>query len=218
MAVHFLFGIVCVELNLGAEAYESLARAVALAPDDPDINYAMGAVSLHRHDPSEALPYFEAYVRLRPGDPRGRFALGAAKYHSQRLEEAVTDLAAAANDPQTAAGAHYYLARIARQRQDLETARREIDAALGVNASFADGWAERGLIETRQGDYAGAEAALQKALALDPDNYEATLHLAALYGRTRDPRKAAQEARLQTLVARREIRAQEFLRLVQAVP
>ncbi len=133
VAVHFLFGIVCVELNLGAEAYESLARAVALAPDDPDINYAMGAVSLHRHDPSEALPYFEAYVRLRPGDPRGRFALGAAKYHSQRLEEAVTDLAAAANDPRTAAGAHYYLARIARQRQDLETARREIDAALRAN-------------------------------------------------------------------------------------
>jgi tetratricopeptide (TPR) repeat protein len=218
VAVHFLFGIVCVELNLGAEAYESLAKAVALAPDDPDINYAMGAVSLHRHDPSEALPYFEACVRLRPGDPRGRFALGAAKYHSQRLEEARTDLAAVANDPRTAAGAHYYLARIARQRQDLETARREIDAALRANPSHADGWAERGLIETRQGDYAGAEAALQKALALDPDNYDATLHLAALYGRTRDPRKAAQEARLQTLVARREIRAQEFLRLVQAVP
>ena len=66
-AVHFLFGIVCVELNLGAEAYESLAKAVALAPHDPDVNYAMGAVSLHRHEPSEALPYFEAYVRLRPG-------------------------------------------------------------------------------------------------------------------------------------------------------
>jgi Flp pilus assembly protein TadD len=50
-AVHFLFGIVCVELNLGAEAHDSLAKAVALAPDNPDINYAMGAVSLHRHDP-----------------------------------------------------------------------------------------------------------------------------------------------------------------------
>ncbi len=95
---------------------------------------------------------------------------------------------------------------------------REIDAALRANPSHADGWAERGLILTRQGDYAGAEAALQKALALDPDNYEATLHLAALYGRTRDPRRAAQEARLQTLVARRETRAQEFLRFVQAVP
>jgi tetratricopeptide (TPR) repeat protein len=218
VAVHFLFGIVCVELNLGAEAYESMAKAVALAPDDPDINYAMGAVSLHRHDPSEALPYFEAYVRLRPGDPRGRFALGAAKYHSQHLEEAAADLAAAAGDPRTAAGAHYYLARIARQRQNLEAARREIDAALRANPSHADGWAERGLIETRRGDYAGAEAALQKALALDPDNYEATLHLAALYGRTRDPRRATQEARLQALVARRELQAQEFLRLVQVVP
>jgi tetratricopeptide (TPR) repeat protein len=218
VAVHFLFGIVCVELNLGAEAYESLAKAVALAPDDPDVNYAMGAVSLHRHDPSEALPYFEAYVRLRPGDPRGRFALGAAKFHSQRPEEARVDLAVAATDPRTAAGAHYYLARIARQQHDLETAGREIDAALQANPSHADGWAERGLIATRRGDYAAAEAALQKALALDPDNYEATLHLAALYGRTRDPRRAAQEARLQALVARRETRAQEFLRLVQAVP
>jgi len=218
VAVHFLFGIICVELNLGAEAYQSLAKAVALAPDDPDVNYAMGAVSLHRHEPSEALPYFEAYVRLRPGDPRGRFALGAAKYYSDRLEEAAVDLAAAASDPQTAAGAHYYLARVARQRQDLATARREIDAALQANPSLADGWAERGLIAMRQGDNAGAEAALQKALALDPDNYEATLHLAALYGRTRDPRRAAQEARLQTLVARREVRAQDFLRLVEAVP
>jgi tetratricopeptide (TPR) repeat protein len=218
VAVHFLFGIVCVELNLGAEAHESLARAVALAPDDPDVNYAMGAVSLHRHDPSEALPYFEAYVRLRPGDPRGRFALGAAKYYSQRLDDARLDLAAAAPDPRTAAGAHYFLARIARQQHDLETATREIDAALHGNPQHADGWAERGLIATRRGDYAAAEAALQKALALDPENYDATLHLAALYGRTHDPRRATQEARLQALVARRETRAQEFLRLVQAVP
>jgi tetratricopeptide (TPR) repeat protein len=216
--VHFLFGIVCVELNLGAEAHESLAKAVALMPENPDVNYAMGAVSLHRHDPAEALPYFEAYVRMKPGDPRGRFALGAAKYHSQRLEEAAADLAAAASDARTSAGAHYYLARIARQQHDLEAAWREIDAALRANPRHADGWAERGLIATRRRDYAGAEAALQKALALDPDNYQATLHLAALYGRTRDPRRAAQEARLQTLVARRETRAQEFLRLVQVVP
>jgi len=217
-AVHFLFGIVCVELELGAEAHQSLARAVALDPGNADINYAMGAVSLHRHDPSEALPYFEAYLRLRPGDPRGRFALGAARYYSQRLDEARADLTAAAADPRTAAGAHYYLARIARQQQDLDAARREIDAALRGNPGHADAWAELGLIETRRRDYAGAEAALHKALAIDPDNYDATMHLAALYGRTRDPRRAAQEARLQTLLARREVRAQEFLRLVQAVP
>ena len=219
VAVHFLFGIVCVELNLGAEAYESLAKAVALAPDDPDVNYAMGAVSLHRHDPvggAAVLRGLRAAAARRSARTL-RARRGEVPQPAPRRGRAPTS-AAAASDPRTAAGAHYYLARIARQRHDLDTARREIDAALRANPSHADGWAERGLIETRQGDYAGAEAALQKALALDPDNYEATLHLAALYGRTRDPRRAAQEARLQTLVARREMRAQEFLRLVQVVP
>ena len=217
-AVHFLYGIVCVELDLGAEAHDALSRAVALRPDDPDINYAMGSVSLHRHDPSEALPFFEAYVRLRPDDPRGRFALGAARYYSQQLDAARLDLTAALGDPATAGGAHYYLARIARQQHQLATARREIEAALRINPSHADAWAELGLIETRDQRYAAAEAALQKALSFDADHYEATLHLAALYGRMRDPRRSAQEARLRTLVARREARAQDFLRLVEAVP
>ena len=48
-------------------------------------------------------------------------------------------------------------------------------------------------MQTRAGHYADAEASLTKALALEPDNYEATRNLAALYGRTRDPRRAEQE-------------------------
>src|SRR5574339_904395 len=77
-AVHFLFGVVCVELDLVAEAYESMKKAVSLDPGNPAVNYMMGAVSLHRHEPSEAVPYFEKYVGLQPADPRGRFALGVA--------------------------------------------------------------------------------------------------------------------------------------------
>ena len=44
------------------------------------------------------------------------------------------------------------------------------------------------------------------------------MNLAALYGRTRDPRRAEQEARLAALIEQREKRMQEFLRLVQVVP
>lgn len=216
-AVHFLFGIVCVELNLGAEAHESLARASVLEPDNPAVVYALGAVSLHRHDPSEALPYFERYRRLRPEDPRGRFALGAARYYSQQLDAARVELEAAAASPDTATGARYFLAKIARQVDDLSAATREIDAALRASPGLADGWAERGLIEMRRGNLTEAGRSLERALTLDPDNYDATRHLAALYGRTRDPRRAAQEARLATLIAGREARAQEFLRLVQVV-
>ena len=69
--IHFLFGMVCVEQNLGREAYDSMKKAVELDPDNALINYAMGAVATHRHEPSESLPYFRKYVRLRPDDPRG---------------------------------------------------------------------------------------------------------------------------------------------------
>jgi tetratricopeptide (TPR) repeat protein len=216
--IHFLFGIVCVQADLGREAYDSLKQAVELDPDNALVNYAMGAVALHRHDPSESIPYFERYVRLVPDDLRGRFALGAARYYSGQLDEAARDLHAAERSPQTAAGAHYYLARIARQQDDLVTAQREIEQALALKPQHADAWAERGLIELRAGRNEEAERALAKALALDPDNYDATRHLAALYGRTRDPRRSAQEARLATLIQARDARMQDFLRLVEAVP
>ena len=216
--VHFLFGMVCVELNLGREAYDSLKKAVELDPENALVNYAMGAVATHRHEPSESIPYFEKYVRLKPDDPRGRFALGAARFYSGQLDAARDDLAIAVRSRETATGAHYFLGRIARQTNDLETARREIDQALKANPKYADAWAELGLIEMRSGRYAESETCLSKALELDAEHYEATLHLAALYGRTRDPRRPAQEARLAALIEQREARTQEFLRIIEVVP
>ena len=216
--VHFFFGIVCVDMNLGAEAYESLKRAVALDPENPYINYALGAVAIHRHEPAESLPYFEAYVRLRPDDPRGRFALGAASFYSKLFDEARPHLHAAAAHEVTAAGAHFFLGRIARQLNDLPGAERELGAALQAEPRNADAWAELGLVQMRLDRHADAEASILKAQAIDPDNYAATLNLATLYRRTGDPRADAQAAKLATAQEHREARAQDFLRLVEVVP
>lgn len=216
--VHFFFGIVCVDLDLGAEAYASLKRAVTLDPQNAYINYALGAVSIHRHEPSGALPYFETYVRLKPADPRGRFALGAAHFYSNRLDAARPELEHATRHAETAAGAHYFLGRIARQLNDLSTARRELDRALLASPAHADAWAELGLVHLRAGEFAAAEASIAKALEIDADNYAAAVNLATLYGRTRDPRREAQAARLAAMQDKRAVRAQEFLRIVEVVP
>jgi cytochrome c-type biogenesis protein CcmH/NrfG len=148
-SIHFLFGIVCVEMDLVGEAYDSLKKAVTLAPDNPQVNYVMGTVAMHRHEPAESLPYFEKYIALMPNDPRGRFALGVARFTSGMLTEAKGDLTASVAHPETAAGSHYFLGRIARQENDLETAQREVSAALKLAPDLADGWAELGLIQTR---------------------------------------------------------------------
>jgi tetratricopeptide (TPR) repeat protein len=216
--VHFLFAMVCVEQNLGREAYESMKKAVELDPDNPLVNYAMGAIATNRHEPSESLPYFEKYVRLRPEDPRGHFALGAALFYSNLFDQARPELERATRSPETATGGHYFLARIARQINDLATARREVDRALQLNASLVEAWAELGLIQTRLEEYGPAEQSLAKALAIDPDHYAASVNLATLYAKTKDPRKDAQMAKVAALGEKRDERAQAFLRIIKAVP
>jgi tetratricopeptide (TPR) repeat protein len=216
--IHFLFGMVCVEENLGREAYDSMKKAVELDPENPSINYAMGAVATHRHEPSESLPYFRKYVQLKPGDPRGHFALGAALFYSNEFDQARPELERAARAPETATGGHYFLARIARQLNDLPTARREVEETLRLDAGLADAWAELGLIQTRSAEYDAARASLAKALAIDPDHYLAAVNLATLYARTKDPRREEQAARVEALGKKRDERAQEFLRIIKAVP
>jgi tetratricopeptide (TPR) repeat protein len=215
---HFLFGLICVELDLGREAYDALTKAVALDPENALANYALGAVSIHRRDASEAVPHFEKYVQLVPDDPRGKFALGAARFYSNLFDEARQDLLQAAQAPETAAGAHYLLARIARQTNDLETAARELDEALRVEPDHADAWAELGLVRLRMGQYAESERSLERALAIDAENYSATLNLAKLYARTKDPRQAELRRRLDGLQEKRAGAAQDFLRIIEVVP
>ena len=131
---------------------------------------------------------------------------------------AAADLQQAAQHPQTEAGARYFLGRIARQDGDLDAARREVERSIQASAANADVWAELGLIDTRQERYADAERDLNKALAIDPDNYLATVNLTALFTRTKDPRKDAQAARLAALQEKRTAKAQDFLRIIEVVP
>jgi tetratricopeptide (TPR) repeat protein len=216
--IHFVFGMVCVELNLGVEAYNSLKQAVALDPDNAAINYAMGAVSLHRRDPSEAAPYFRTYAALKPDDPRGPLALGVAWFKARDFASARPPLERAAASAPTAAAAHYFLARIAREENDVEQALALVDKALRAEPGYADAWAERGLLHLRKRELDAAGTDLRRCLELDPENHLGNLHLLALYQRTRDPRQEEQAWRVEELNARREQKTEEFRRVIEVRP
>ena len=73
--IHFLFGAIAGEMNLPIEAKQSLDKALALEPDNPNYNYAMGSVILQTRDAATASRYFAEYVKARPADKRGHYAL-----------------------------------------------------------------------------------------------------------------------------------------------
>ncbi len=216
--IHFFFGMVCVDLDLGVEAFNSLKEAVRLEPGNAAFNYAAGSVSLHRRDPTDAVPFFRKYSELKPDDPRGPLALGMALFKAGDFGSAQPQLLRAANSTSTTAAASYFLARIAREENDAARALGLVDKALAAQPDYADAWAERGLLDLRRKDFEQAEKDLARCLALDPDNYLGNLHLLALFQRIKDPRLDVQSRRLEELKAVREEKAEEFRRVIDVRP
>ena len=194
--VHFLFGLACVELDLGAEAYNSLMEAVRLDPENAAVNYAMGAVALHRKDPREAIPYFRKYAELEPdGAPR------AVRGRRRRLRgQGLRDRAPAARarrrngprpPPRPTTSWPGWPARRTSSRRRLRYALRSVEA----NPSYADPWSELGLLYLRLGQPEKAAEALERCLKIDPEHYLGNLHLAdALRADPRPPRAGAAAA------------------------
>jgi tetratricopeptide (TPR) repeat protein len=216
--IHYYFGLVCMDLNLVAEARNSFKSAAQIDPENPDYNYAMGATSTFRHDPGEAVPYFEKYLKLRPGDPRGKLALGAALYRAKDYEAAVPRLEEATKTAETATAAHYYLGAIALQERRIEEAHNELELALKSKPDYADALAELGQYYLMQKDYGQAEKQIRRALELEPEHYTANFYLLNLYTRTRDARQEAQAKHFEELKKLLAEKTQEFLRIVEVRP
>jgi len=217
-SIHFFWGIVCIEHDLAEEAYQALKKAVTLDPDNAYYNYALGAVALEREDAGESIPYFQKYCELKPRDPRGQLALASAYFNSYENEKAEEVLEAITNNPQTAAGAHYYLGRISNRKGDYVQAIRHLQMALKAHPDFADAYAELGLVHLKQAQYPQAEEALLRALKLNPDSYAANLNLMILYQRIKSPKADEQAKRFEQIKKERARRAQDLLRSIQVEP
>jgi tetratricopeptide (TPR) repeat protein len=216
--IHYYFGMVCIDLNLVAEARNSFEKAVKIDPENPEYNYAMGATSTFRHDPGEAVPYFEKYLKLKPRDPRGKLALGAALFRAKDYDAAVPRLKEAAMIPEIATTAHYYLGAIALQERRLDEAHLELEQALKSKPDYADALAELGLYYLVQKNYSQAENQIRRAMDIDPDHYSANFYLLTLYTRTGDARQEAQSKRFDDLKKLLADKTQEFLRIVEVRP
>jgi tetratricopeptide (TPR) repeat protein len=178
----------------------------------------MGAVSLERRDPSEAIPYFRKYRELKPEEPRGRLMLGIAFLEGADLASARKELEEAAQHRETAAGAYFYLARLNRQQEKLPEALNAVEKTIELDAANAEAYAQLGLIRFRQREYDLAGKALARALELNPDSYPANFNLLMLYRRIADKRAEAQAKRFEEVKNKRTQKTQDFLRLIEIRP
>jgi len=216
--VHFLFGLVVEQLNLPLEARKSVAKAVALDPDNPDYNYALGSIIMHTREASAAIPCFRKFVDARPSDPKGRFALGVAYFSAGDYENCKREMQGVSSDAKTAGGAAYFLGRIARNEDNLDQAAVFLNRSISLLPKFADAYTELGRVRLRQDRMDEAQAAVSRALSLDPDSFQANNTQLIIYQRTHDPRAEEQKTRLQKLDEERGKRQELMLRSIEVKP
>ncbi|MGE5055463.1 MAG: tetratricopeptide repeat protein [Acidobacteriota bacterium] len=216
--IPYYFGVLCLQLNLLAEAQRAMGKALALDPDNPSYNYSMGAVTVFSEGPEQAIPYFQKYLRLKPKDPRGQLALGAAYVRAKNYAAGLPMLRESASHVETASTAHYYLGRILNEEGDPEGAIQELRLSLKSNTNYPDALAELGRSLLTKKDYRQAQAELDHALALSPDHYQANLILLTLYTKTGDARRDSQSQRVEELKKAAEEKSQELSRIIAIRP
>jgi len=216
--IHIFFGLACMELDLGLEAVNSLEKGVALEPENPYYNYALGSAILAWKEAREAIPYFEMYHQLRPEDPRGEAALAQAYFLNKQYDLARAGFEKARQYPQTELISNYYLGVIARIELRLEEAENYFRQVLTNNPDHADTLAEMGWIHTRRREFDSAKKVLDRALEIDPENYHANFNLLTLYSRTRDKRFKEQQARFEKIKEKRWQHLTESLRSIEVIP
>ena len=214
-ALPYEFGAVCVRMGLYAEARKAIAEALRLDPDNADYNLGMGTVVSFSADPSQALPFLTRYHALRPKDPEGVLALGTANFRAKDYDTASRWLTEAASSQKTAADAHYYLGRIARQEGHLDEATVQLKQSLALKPDQPDALAEQGEIDLQTHDFAHAAAHFDQALRIDPDNYVANFGLLQLYARTGDSRREQQSHRFEEIKNLKEERDRQMMRSLE---
>jgi tetratricopeptide (TPR) repeat protein len=212
------FGVICLRLSLLGESRKAMGEAVKLSPDNPEYNFGMGTVSSFAQDATQGLPYLEKYHALRPSDPAALLAIGTTYFRAKNFDSASIWLKQAAAHEATSADAHYYLGRIARVQSHLEDAKHELEQANKLNPNRPDILGELGQVFIASHEYGQAKTYLDRAVALDPENYGANFGLLQLYARTGDPRREEQSKRFDDIKSKDEEHYQEMMRIIDVRP
>ena len=176
-----------------ALAEETLQRAVALSPGDPDVRVELAQMLAQAGKSEQALPLIEQTVRDNPTHVLARemlvrMYLARADYPAARV--AAEDLKTLA--PTKAVG--FYLAGIAAQAEKRGAdAQASFEQALQLQPDAADALAALARLHVTAGHPERAQAAVEQVLARNPDNFAARNLLGELHLASKEFAPAQQE-------------------------
>ncbi len=161
-------------------ATQEVNKALSLEPKSAEAHGAQGEVYEAQGLREKAIAEYQQASDLAPDDWRWPMSLGVAYYRQGNLQEFIAELQHAIElDPKNAM-AYFDLSIAHRQSGQLEQARKDLDQALKLDPT-AKYYAALGSLLLFQGQFEKAAEMEQKAIELDPKNYQAYEDLGAAY-------------------------------------
>ncbi|GAB4569378.1 MAG: hypothetical protein Tsb0020_23470 [Haliangiales bacterium] len=159
----------------GDAADAALERALAAAPDDPELNQQAALIALRRGQRERAAAHFERILRAPSGDTvqavevRARAATSLALLLRRSQPERALELARqATRENRFSATAHVNLGAIALDRGLLDEAAAAFDAAIALRPRDPKSRYNRALVAIRRGQPQRARALLDQLLIDSP--------------------------------------------------
>jgi DNA-binding SARP family transcriptional activator/TolB-like protein len=164
-----------------SKARRAVEHAVALAPERPDVQLALGRYTqMVRRDPVQARAHYEAGLKVDPGNARLLLSMSRLETELGRLDEAVTHaLQAQALDPRSERATHA-LAEALHLLRRYPEALRAYEHARALRPMNLATIEEQAMVHLAQGDLTGARAVLASA-AKDVDSLELARRVAVTW-------------------------------------
>lgn len=176
-------------------------RAYEQNPADPEVLLALGWLYLQKERTRRAVAVLSARVAVAPDDADGHYYLGVALAKEHRKSEAIAAFQRALEKAPAFAEVYWALALLYNERGDgYEKALTTAEEGLQLGGQSGYGHFVLGFVLCSRGDNENAQAALLKAIELDPDLAHAHYYLALVYLRLQDEAQAV-AAMEQTIAA-----------------
>lgn len=192
-AIRFKLGCTLEQLQDNKGAKEQLQKAIELDPTQSESHVELAKV-LHKLGETDAaqqqLLLYQKQVKDKSdqtiaAQKSTQAAEAARAGDKQKAEALYRDAIAALPDN---AGLRYQLALFLNDLNDIEGERTALDQTVRIDPNFALAWYQLGILDSRNGDAAGAEREFRLAIKASPGYVQAWIALAsALAGESRIP-------------------------------
>jgi tetratricopeptide (TPR) repeat protein len=179
--------------GMRSESIEQLQEVVRLRPDSPAAYNTLGMVLSRFMEVQPAREAFEKSLQLDPNLAEARVNLALIQAQNGEYGPARENLDRAIQlqgATPAAAYTHYLRAKTWVGQKQTVKAAAELEIAVKLRPDFAPAWSDLGGARRLLGDIEGGQKALERAVALDPEDGTAQYRLGLVYLENREPHNA----------------------------